>query len=240
MRIELGGETLTLLPPGGVFLPEHGALLVADLHLGKGAAFRAAGRAVPAGTSAETLARLSHLLESAPGATSVWVLGDLFHAAAGATPELDHTWRTWRESRPTLEVRLILGNHDDAVVDVARRWGCLVLDPPERLGALELRHEPREPLGSDGEIPASGIGPGEAWGIAGHLHPVVRLREGRRSRLRLPCFWLRGRDLVLPALGAFVDGAGLRAAEGDRVFVPAGSQVVEVPPSQLPSSARTG
>jgi DNA ligase-associated metallophosphoesterase len=240
VRIELGGERLTLLPPGGAFLPEHGALLVADLHLGKGAAFRAAGRAVPAGTSAETLDRLSHLLESAPGATSVWVLGDLFHAAAGATPELDRTWRRWRESRPTLEVTLVRGNHDEAVVEVAREWGCRVLDPPGRLGALDLRHEPRERSEAAPDDPCPGERTGEAWGVAGHLHPVVRLREGRRSGLRLPCFWLRGRDLILPALGAFVDGARLRTGEGDRVFVPAGAQVLEIPPSQLPSSARAG
>jgi DNA ligase-associated metallophosphoesterase len=240
MQIELGRETLTLLPPGGVFLPDHGALLVADLHLGKGAAFRAAGRAVPSGTSAETLERLSHLLASVPEATSVWVLGDLFHALAGVTPELEGTWRRWREMRPELEVTLVRGNHDAAVVDVARGWGCRVLEPPGRLGTLELRHEPREPTEVEGGRRARGAERDAAWGVAGHLHPVVRLREGRRSGLRLPCFWLRDRDLVLPALGAFVDGARLRPGPGDRIFVPAGAQVLEIPPSQLPSSARTG
>lgn len=242
MRIELGPEPVTLLAYGGAFLPEEGALLVADLHLGKGAAFRAAGRPVPKGTSAETLERLAGLLGATPPGTGLWILGDLFHAPAGVTPGLEALWRAWHDERPGLEVRLVGGNHDAALLDVAGSWGMRVLAAPVTVGSLELRHHPR----GRGEVPSGGearetvqsLDPG--WGIAGHLHPVVRLREGRRSRLRLPCFWLRGRDLILPALGAFVDGAAIRAASTDRVFVPAGDQVLEIPPAQLPSSARAG
>jgi len=230
MRIDLGGEEVVLLPAGGALLPGHRALLVADLHLGKGAAFRAAGRAVPAGTSGETLERLSALLRAAPRDTDLWILGDLFHSPSGVTPELAGRWRGWREENPSTALHLVHGNHDRTLLDVAREWGCQVLAPPTRLGSLTLRHIPRERFDAGLADP----------GVAGHLHPVVRLREGRRSGFRLPCFWLRGPDLVLPALGAFVDGARLRAERDDRVFVPAGDQVLEVPPAQLPSSSRTG
>lgn len=230
MELELGGERLVLLPPGGIHLPDRRALLVADLHLGKGAAFRAAGRPVPAGTSGETLERLSGLLRGVPRGTGVWVLGDLFHGPSGVTAELEARWRRWRTEHPSTEVRLVHGNHDRRLLDVARVWGCHVLPPPQRLGGLELRHVPREREGSEETVP----------GIAGHLHPVVYLREGRRSGLRLPCFWLRGPDLVLPAMGAFVDGARSRPEGRDRIFVPAGGQVLEIPPAQLPSSANSG
>jgi DNA ligase-associated metallophosphoesterase len=230
VRIELGSEPVTLLPSGGAFLPEERALLVADLHLGKGAAFRAAGRAVPTGTSAETLDRLSGLVDATPPGTGLWILGDLFHSPAGVTPDLEALWRRWHAGRAGLDVTLVGGNHDAALLDVARSWGLRVRSAPVSAGSLELRHRPR----------ARGSAPSTAYGIAGHLHPVVRLREGRRSRLRLPCFWLRGQDLILPALGAFVDGAAIRAEATDRVFVPAGDQVLEIPPAQLPSSARAG
>ena len=230
MEIELGGERAVMLPPAGLFLPDRKALLVADLHLGKGAAFRAAGRPVPAGTSRETLERVAAVLAGVSDGTSLWVLGDLFHGPTGATTELDQLWGEWRTRHPSLDVALVHGNHDRRLLDVARRWECQVVAPPVRLGRLELRHEPRGRSATKDEC----------WGVAGHLHPVVRLREGRRSGFRLPCFWLRGRELILPAVGALVDGARLECGRGDRVFVPAGNQVLEIPPAQLPSSARAG
>lgn len=190
MELEFGGERLTLLPPGGVHLPAHGALFVADLHLGKGAAFRAAGRAIPAGTSAETLKRLSALLAMVPDGTELWVLGDLFHGPSGVTRRLDGRWQRWRAEHPSTGVTLVGGNHDRRLLDVARGWGCRVLSAPVALGRLELRHQPRE----------RGTPDGSDWGLAGHLHPVVRIREGRRSGFRLPCFWLRGLNPAIPAI----------------------------------------
>jgi DNA ligase-associated metallophosphoesterase len=230
LELELGGERVGLIPPAGAHLPDQRALLVADLHLGKGAAFRAAGRPVPAGTSAETLERLSALLRATPRGTALWILGDLFHSPSGVTPGLEERWRRWRAEHPDTTIHLVHGNHDRTLLGVARHWGCRVVSAPARLGGLELRHIPRERHGS----------PDDGPGVAGHLHPAVLLREGRRSSLRLPCFWLRGPDLVLPALGAFVDGAKLSPFVGDRIFVPVGDQILEVPPAQLPSSARTG
>jgi DNA ligase-associated metallophosphoesterase len=228
VEIELGGERLRLLAQGGVLLPDHGAILVADLHLGKGAAFRAAGRPVPAGTSRQTLTRLTALVEAAPAAERLWILGDLFHHPSGTTGGLDRGWRRWRADHPRLDTLLVEGNHDRRLKEVARRWGLDVRRAPVPLGGLELHHEP--PL----------AGPEVGPGVAGHLHPVVRLREGRRSRLRLPCFWLRREILVLPALGSLVDGAGIQVGPGERIFVPAGDQVLEIPSAQLPSSARAG
>ena len=42
-----------------VFSPEHQAMFVADIHLGKAATFRSLGVPVPAGTTQENLAKLS-------------------------------------------------------------------------------------------------------------------------------------------------------------------------------------
>ena len=226
MEIEIGGASVTLLPPGGAWIPAEEAVLVADLHLGKGAAFRAAGRAVPAGTSQETLGRLSDVLRAAPSARVLWILGDLFHADAGVTPRMADAWARWRARHPELGVGLVAGNHDRGLEEVARRWHMEVRDDVVPVGGLLLAHHP----------PESPDGPT----VAGHLHPVFRLRDGRRWRMRSPCFWVRGEVLILPALGALVDGAGIRTGAGDRVFVPAGDQVLEIPSAQLPSSARAG
>ncbi|MDE3177705.1 MAG: DEAD/DEAH box helicase, partial [Pseudomonadota bacterium] len=70
---------LTLLPQRAVWRAETRTLFVADVHIGKAAAFRAAGLAAPAGTTRENLARLDALIDAlAPRA--LVALGDLFHA----------------------------------------------------------------------------------------------------------------------------------------------------------------
>ncbi len=62
MRISFAGERLVLLPDRAIYWEKRATLLVADVHLGKGAAFRAMGVPVPAGNSAKDLKRLSALL----------------------------------------------------------------------------------------------------------------------------------------------------------------------------------
>ena len=59
-----------------LYWPARKTLFLADLHLGKGAAFRAEGRPVPEGSTAETLRRLSNAIcETA--CERVILLGDL-------------------------------------------------------------------------------------------------------------------------------------------------------------------
>ena len=36
MQVDFCNEQVALLPSGGCYLPDHGALVVSDLHLGKG------------------------------------------------------------------------------------------------------------------------------------------------------------------------------------------------------------
>jgi hypothetical protein len=63
METEVAGERVVLLAERALFRPATGELLVADAHWGKAATFRAAGIAVPGGTTADGLARLDSALE---------------------------------------------------------------------------------------------------------------------------------------------------------------------------------
>lgn len=56
--IEHCGQTLWLLADKAIYWPARRALLVADLHIGKAASYRALHQPVPRGTTAATLARL--------------------------------------------------------------------------------------------------------------------------------------------------------------------------------------
>ncbi|MDB5820977.1 MAG: box helicase, partial [Rhizobacter sp.] len=78
--LEVGGETITLLPQKAAWLPERRALLIADAHIGKAMSFRMRGVPVPRGTTQETLNALSVLIERF-AARQVVFLGDFLHSA---------------------------------------------------------------------------------------------------------------------------------------------------------------
>ena len=226
MPAHLGaGLSICLHPSGAAFLPDHGALLVADVHLGKAASFRRLGVPVPAGSTATTLEALGDALASL-GETPVQhlvFLGDLLHAARGRSPELsavvEQALTAWRIRLPGLRLHLVRGNHDRAAGDPPPEWGIELQTEPLLMGPWALCHEPR---------PVAG-----AYTLAGHLHPCVNLRGAARERLRLPCFWFGDPVCravgVLPAFGDFTGMHPIQRRPGDRVWAVAGQAVRELP-----------
>lgn len=214
-RVELTGGPLLLDPLGAAVDPEARRGFVADLHLGKGTVFREAGIAVPTGDSRLALEMLGRLVRRHRLA-ELWILGDLVHGAASWTPELVEAGRRWRTAHPDLDAVLVPGNHDRGSGPPPDDWGLRTRDPGSRVGGLVVRHEP---VFEDDDGPA----------LAGHLHPVIRLREGRGSGLRPRCFWWSRGTLVLPAFGPFTGGHPVRPTAGDRVFAVGPDDVVEIP-----------
>ena len=237
------GEALRLRPDGALWWPGGGTLFAADLHLGKGTAFRARGIPVPTGDTRSDLARLDRAVEES-GAARVVLLGDLFHAPESRDARVERGLARWRAGRPALEVTLVRGNHAHRAGDPDPALGMEVVEAPAQLGPFELRHIPprAEERGKAGSHQAPEAGadsgssparsrarpPGAPPVLAGHLHPVVRLHGPARDRARLPCFWVRPRTLVLPAFGSFTGGWSVPVARGDRIFVPVEGAVVEV------------
>lgn len=194
LRLDAAGETLWLLPDGAVWWPAARTLFAADLHLGKGAAFRAQGQPVPAGSSARTLARLEELAAT-HGAERLVVLGDFWHGREGLTPALLAAVDAFARRLPTL---LVLGNHDRRIhppgLTLRAVSGNLSLDP------LTAAHEPPPP-GAPG------------FTLAGHWHPAVLLSSRAGDRLRRPCFVHYPHALVLPAFGGLTGTLVLRRSE---------------------------
>ncbi len=214
---------LTLLPEGAVFLRETATLIVADVHLGKSASFRARGLPVPEGDSARDFLRLKDLAIKHQAA-QLLVAGDLFHAASGLTAELKEALAGFLQTLG-VPVILVLGNHDAKI----RQLPLACVPHLDLEGGLRVIHDPAEASGS-------------ALHLAGHLHPVVKVPDGLRTSLHLPCFLFRGRTMVLPAFGSFTGGAVVTAAPGDRIFTALRDQVVELPPALLtrPGGSRGG
>ena len=194
LRLDAAGEVLWLLADGAVWWPAARTLFAADLHLGKGAAFRAQGLAVPAGSSARTLARLQALAAD-HGATRLVVLGDFWHSAEGLTPDL---LARVADFASALETVLVLGNHDRRIhpegLPIHAVRGTLALGP------LTAAHEP-PPLGAPG------------FTLAGHLHPAVIIASRAGDRLRRPCFVNYPHALVLPAFGGLTGALTMRRSE---------------------------
>jgi uncharacterized protein len=208
--------SLALLPEGAAFLTESSTLIVADVHLGKSAAFRAKGLPVPEGDSARDLGRLLDLAEKSK-ATQLVIAGDLFHSATGMTPDLAASMAEFI-TRLEIPITLVAGNHDLKIAKLPTQLRSVPhLDLAENLRVI---HDPAH---------ASG----DRLHISGHWHPVVKIPDGKRTSLRLPCFLFRNNTLVLPAFGSFTGGAILDAQPQDRVFVALREQVMELPPALI-------
>lgn len=216
-RLDDAGLALWLLPGRAVWWPAAETLFVADLHFGKAATFRRAGLAVPQGSTADNLARLTHLLSST-GARQLVFLGDLLHARSGRSDALWQALASWRAAHPAVHMVLVRGNHD-------RHAG----DPPAALG-MELVEEPWAPLPG---APLLGCHhPQRVVGhlvLAGHVHPAVRVWGAGRDSLRLPCFVHSAGQLLLPAFGAFTGSAPTRWPADARCFAIADEHVLQVP-----------
>lgn len=213
LNIELRGEQVLLLPERALYWPRQRALIVADVHLGKAAAFRAAAIPVPAGTTAANLERLAAAI-ARTGAQRLICLGDLLHARSGRVPETIAAVSAWRRQHPHLAFWLVRGNHDRYAGDPPAEWRVHCFDEPVVDPPFVWRHFP--------ETETAG------YTIAGHLHPALRLGRGRLGET-LPCFFFGEAVGILPAFGDFTGTMILRPQSNDRAFVLAENKVMQVP-----------
>jgi len=217
--IELAGEKVVLCGDHAMVWPARKTLLVADAHFGKAAAFRARGMPVPAGTTANNLARLSALID-AHEVERVVFLGDLFHARESHAPVTLQALREWREERSKLELLLVEGNHDKNAGAVPAELRVEEVAEPYTEGPFAFCHHPKPFMNS--------------YVLAGHLHPSYVL-SGRRESLRLPCFWLGEQVGVLPAFGDFTGTCRISPAANDRIYAVADGRVIEMPRHNAPA-----
>ncbi|MDX2266029.1 MAG: ligase-associated DNA damage response endonuclease PdeM [Hyphomicrobiales bacterium] len=186
LDIAVGGETVTLDGRGVAWLPGHGALLAADLHLEKGSRLATMRRPAPRLDTHDTLMRLAACVRDYRPALVV-CLGDSFHdggAGERLSPEDAAVMRRLCASVPRWV--WITGNHDPNPPECAGGEAADSL----RLGALTLTHVPTTI---------------DAPHVAGHLHPKATVSV-RRQKITGRCFVSDGRLLVMPAFGAFAGG----------------------------------
>ncbi|MGZ0715756.1 ligase-associated DNA damage response endonuclease PdeM [Pseudomonas palleroniana] len=202
--ITLEKEELWLLPDKAMYWPARRCLLIADAHFGKASAYRSLGQPVPQGTTQENLAKLEQLL-AAFACEQVIFLGDFLHGPGSHASGTLGALRAWRERHHDLSLTLIRGNHDKRAGDPPADLRIEVVPEPLLMGPFALQHEPDAHTSHHV--------------LAGHVHPVYRLRGKGRQSLRLACFQIGKRISLLPAFGAFTGGYPVSSSDDEQVFV---------------------
>lgn len=192
--IQHSGTSLVLLPSKLVWWPDQNTLLMADSHFGKASTFRKAGLAVPSGTTSKMLAILTQYVMTLKAQTIV-VLGDLLHSNVPAQNDFELELTEWRRHNSALRLVLVKGNHDRRAHSFYAQLGIEVHEALSlRIGPFLLSHAPEDATGSE-------------FSLCGHIHPSIRF-----EKVKLPCFWLRANQLVLPAFGEFTGTANIPLA----------------------------
>lgn len=175
------GETLHLLPSGGLYWPARKTLAVSDLHLGKSERLaRRGGSLLPPYETQATLEKLDRDLEHT-GALTVICLGDSFDdlAAAAGMEEASRLWlarlmagKSWT---------WITGNHDPGPVEIGGTHRADLKLQPFTFRHIAVAAEKAE--------------------VSGHYHPKARIAGQWK-----PCFLADAHRLILPAYGAYTGG----------------------------------
>ena len=206
--LAINGQNFTMHPAGSLYWEEEGLLMISDIHLGKVSHFRKYGTAVPRGVISENFILLDESLEFFRPA-KLYFLGDLFHSYLNSEWKLFENW----VGKADTPMTLVAGNHD---IICPSRYESLDIGMVSEmvLGNFLLTHHPCERNGF--------------FNFSGHIHPAVRLRGTGRQSLRLPCFFKRHRQLILPAFGSFTGTHVLDRQNGDEVYAIADRQVIKI------------
>ena len=193
-----------LLADKALYWPQQKALLVADAHFGKAAAYRALGQPVPQGTTSQNLHRLNALIDQYPTEQLIF-LGDFLHAPKSHVPATLAALRNWRLQHANMQCILVRGNHDLRAGDPPPDLNINVVTEPYLVGDFALQHIPKPHA--------------THHVIAGHIHPTFRLLGKGRQSLILPCFYHEPAITLLPSFGDFTGGFLMDKKANTQIFV---------------------
>lgn len=202
--LNINNQEFLLLADKAIYWPKHKALLIADAHFGKAAAYRALGQPVPQGTTLENIRRLNALIAQYPTEQLIF-LGDFLHAPKShAMPTLD-ALRDWRHQHANIKCILVRGNHDLNAGDPPPDLNIQVVTEPYLIDEFALQHIPKPHT--------------THHVIAGHIHPTFRLQGKGRQSLILPCFQHESSITLLPSFGDFTGGFMMKQTGNAKFFV---------------------
>jgi uncharacterized protein len=231
--IAIGGGAL-LDPRRAIWVPSERVLAVADLHLGYAWEQRRRGLLLPVEGAEDTLARLQVLVREYQPRHLV-VLGDIVHRVA-QIPMLESLLSDLcRQLARECDLVFCRGNHDGRLETIIGSQALPVRLVDEwQTGCWRWTHGDRpEPLTT------LRLESGPLTVVMGHEHPCLRLHDGVTSTVKVPCFLVSERLVILPAFSNWAAGSiiGQRAFMGSRaqeasfqsVFACIGHRLLEMP-----------
>lgn len=210
MNISWGGQNFELIADRALFWTEKSTLLFSDVHLGKAHDFQSAGIPIPASVHKEDLSRIEQLLTKYKP-SRVMILGDFVHSHRTELDDLVAAFRALVKEFPA-EWVLALGNHDWSAREKLRAWDFDLIAKEIVEDGICFSHDPPKD---------------SALAISGHVHPVIKLGNGR-DRMRLPCFVVNDERILLPSFGSFTGGFEITPKKKDRIFVASHNQIVSI------------
>lgn len=184
LEISFHSQILILNNQRSLYWEKEQALVIADLHLGKAAHFRKNGIAIPTQVSDTDLNRLAELLSHYQPKKLITV-GDFVHAQSSLETASFHQLRN---RFPEIEFFLIKGNHDQLSDECFKSLGIDIVCNSMQIENLFFLHEAKNT-----DKPT----------IAGHIHPGVFIQLPTKKNVKLPCFVVEDKILILPAFSQF-------------------------------------
>ncbi len=210
MQLELQNHHFELLPERAIFWQEEKALILSDIHIGKGMHFRKAGIPIPKELFDDDLQKLATLIERFSPVMLI-VVGDMFHSHHNNEVVM---FDLWRVQYPHLPIHLVKGNHD---ILSAQKFKELEITVHRETFVLRGFNFSHEPCHDDGQ-----------FCFSGHIHPGIRLSGLGRQVIKLPCFHFTPNTCTLPAFSKFTGLALIEPQKEDKVFAIYDNKVEEI------------
>lgn len=200
---------MSLLPGKALLWQQRHTLIVADLHWGKTAHFRKHGIAIPINAQHNDEIRLAELIRQHKVERLI-VAGDMFHSRENN--EVDN-FSHWRNAHKELSIDLVLGNHDILPEEMYTGNNMAVHEAILDEGSFIISHD---------EIAE----PGKFY-IHGHIHPAFVVSGRGRNNIKLPCYCMNDKRLVLPSFGSFTGSHKVSTKEYSHIYVIAEDEVIQ-------------
>ncbi len=202
-EIDINGIKIT--KDFAVFIPNKKIAIVADLHIGYEGVLRREGAMIPSYQKEILIERLERIISRYKPKLLI-VNGDFKHEFG---KNLRQEWNEAGEilnflSKKT-KVLLIRGNHDNFLKTIASKYNVPVLEEFE-INGIKIVHGHKEAKGK--RI------------IMGHEHPSLHLRDKVGALVKLPCFMVSKKIIVIPALSPLATGTDISSATNEDYLSP--------------------
>jgi DNA ligase-associated metallophosphoesterase len=204
--VEINGQNFILHPRGALFWEEQQVLLISDVHLGKVMHFRKNGMALPGNSISKNFEQLD-LAVAYFNPKALIFLGDLFHSERNVEWDL---FENWVENK-NFKIILVAGNHD-IINPIYYQKLAIAVCSELIIENFLLTHHPEERIGF--------------YNFSGHIHPGIKLYGVGRQTLKLPCFFKKEHQMILPAFGEFTGQYYLVPTATDCVYAITKEEVI--------------